>query len=45
MRHSVVLVSREGLEGWFGGTVLKRSDIEVHHEADCHVAFQFDECV
>jgi hypothetical protein len=40
MRHSVVLVSREGMEGWFGSTVLKRSDIEVHHTSDCRTAFQ-----
>ena len=40
MRHSVVLVSREGMEGWFGNTVLKRSDIDVHQTSDGKAAFQ-----
>lgn len=40
MTNSVILVSKEGMEGWFGMTVLKRSDIAVQHTADCRSALQ-----
>lgn len=40
MSHRVVLISREGMEGWFGQSALKRSDVEVHATSDTEGALQ-----
>lgn len=40
MLHRVVLVAGEGMEGWFGQTALKRSDVEVQATSDTEGALQ-----
>jgi hypothetical protein len=38
--HHVALISAEGMDGWIGHSILRRSDIVVHHTMDCDHALQ-----